>query len=155
MKKFVILALATISLAACGKGGAHSQFVKMCNEDPRAKEQGFNCECQADIIAAVLKQDEMDKLVNFLNVEKQDQSKALELGKDPAYTPMFQKIASIGFAIHDKCANPNAQPAAPAAASQPAPATSSAPAASKPAAAAPAAKAPAKAAAPAEEELPE
>jgi len=139
MNKFVILAaVAVLGLTACdkmgGSGGAHSQFVKMCQEDPRAKQQGFNCECQADIISAVLKKEEMDKLVNFLNVEKQDANKAMELGKDPSYTPMFQKISGIGLAIHDKCGNPNAPaPAAAPAAAAPAPAaTAPAPAAAAP-----------------------
>jgi len=139
MKKFAIIAVAILSLTACNKltgGGsaAHDQFVKMCKEDPRAKSQGFDCTCQADIIDAVLKPEEMDKLVNFLNVEKSDAKKAMELGKDPQYTPMFQKISGIGLAIHDKCSTAKAEtPAEPAASTEsvpvtPTPATPAAPA---------------------------
>lgn len=118
MKKLAIAFVAILSLSACNKSNsaAHSQFVKMCQDDPRAKEQGFDCGCQADIIQSVLKTEEMDKLVEFLNVEKKDPTKALEMGKDPQFTPMFQKIAGIGLAIHDKCGNPTkAAAAAPAA----------------------------------------
>ena len=148
MNKFLALALVALSITACDKVGggktnsaAHGKFVQMCKDDPRAKEQGFDCTCQADIISAVLKNEEMDQLVNFLDVEKKDQSKAMELGKDPKFAPMFQKIAGVGLAIHDKCGDPSKAPkpaaaaapavSAPAAASAPAPAASKAPAAVK------------------------
>ncbi len=162
MNKFAIFAIMALSLTACDKlgsgGGSHSQFVKMCKDDPRAREQGFDCSCQADIISAVLKGDEMDKLINFLNVQKEasdkitaavseaDKTKAktegsakvMELGNNAEYAPMFQKIGNIGMAIHDKCGNPNAPAPAPAAAAGAKPA----PTAGKPAPAK-AAKAPA------------
>lgn len=129
-----------MTVVACEKKPeekAYNTFVEMCQSDPRAKEQGFDCNCQADILKAVLKDYEMTNLVTFLEIEKQDKNKAIEIGKDPKYLPMFQKIGSIGFAIHDKCGGPNtkaAQPAAQAPAAQ-------APAAQQPAAAAPAAPA--------------
>jgi hypothetical protein len=144
--KIIALSLVCLSITACDKvaSQAHSRFVEMCKEDPRAKSQGFDCDCQADIIQAVLKDNEMADLVHFLDVEKQDRNKAIELGKDPKYTPMFQKIAGIGLAIHDKCSKPGATPAvsepatpAPAAAvpaTQNPPAKEAAPAKSEPAA---------------------
>ena len=146
--KILVVCLGLLSLAACSKATqAHKRFVEMCKEDPRAQEQGFDCDCQADIIAAVLKESEMDDLIHFIDVEKQDHNKALELGKDPKYTPMFQKIAGIGLAIHDKCGKREnmSAPTAPAASApaEPAPTESSAPSApesSKPSEAPPAAQ---------------
>lgn len=155
MNKLGILTIsvALLSITACDKlsfGSSstskdHKRFVEMCQEDPRAKTQNFDCSCQADIIQAVLKQEEMDNLIAFLDVEKQNKDKAIEMGKDPKYAPMFQKIAGIGLAIHDKCGQPGADQAS----TQAAPAAAPAPAAEAPAATAPAATAPAAAPAPA------
>ncbi len=139
--KILVICAALLSVVACDKiSGPHGRFIEMCKEDPRAKDQGFDCKCQADIIQAVLKDDEMNDLVHFLDVEKQDRNKAIELGKDPKYTPMFQKIAGIGLAIHDKCSKPGSAEATPAPAAQPTqtPVATPAPKAAAPAPAKPA-----------------
>lgn len=131
MNKFKILTLsvALLGVAACSKtpaDEAHKSFVAMCSEDPRSKA-GFSCECQADILKAVLLEGEMTQLVQFLNTEKTDRAAAIELGKDPKFIPMFKKIGGIGLAIHDKCggleqAQAQAQPQQAPAAAAPAPA---------------------------------
>ena len=104
MKK--LLLIIPFLLVACGEEKkpqqqAHDFFVQYCKKD--RKPEGFDCNCQADIIDFELSDNEMITFVNYLTLTQQDPTQAKQLASGDEFKAVKTKIEKLAPKIKSEC----------------------------------------------------